>query len=434
MSNLSSNKGKHLTLVDRMYIEDALSHGYTLKEIAAKLGKDPTTISKEIKRNRIVSSRKGQREFITCNNKKACNRKNICSSECNRLCKKCPTINCYRTCPDYTTKQCSILSRYPYVCNGCSRTIVCHIEKYHYRAKVADANYRELLKSSREGLDITPGELNQLDSLISPLILKGQSISHVYENHKTEISCSERTLYKYFDYNVFTARNIDLPRKVKYKSRKKASFPKEVPTHRLGRTYDEFSAFLEANPDIPVVEMDTIHGNRGGKSILTFFFRSCSLMIAFLLEACTQECVKEAIDDIYERLGADVFKRTFSVILTDNGSEFKAPELLEYDDCGKQRTKLFYCNPMASYQKPHIEKNHEYIRYILPKGKSFDKLTQEQVTLMMNHINSTARASRNGCSPFQLAQMLLDNVLIEELSLKLISADEVHLKPALLKK
>ncbi len=282
------------------------------------------------------------------------------------------------------------------MCNGCSRTIVCHIEKYHYRAKVADANYRELLKSSREGLDITPGELNQLDSLISPLILKGQSISHVYENHKTEISCSERTLYKYFDYNVFTARNIDLPRKVKYKSRKKASFPKQVPTHRLGRTYDEFSAFL--------------------------------------LEACTQKCVKEAIDDIYERLGADVFKRTFSVILTDNGSEFKAPELLEYDDCGKQRTKLFYCNPMASYQKPHIEKNHEYIRYILPKGKSFDKLTQEQVTLMMNHINSTARASRNGCSPFQLAQMLLDNVLIEELSLKLISADEVHLKPALLKK
>lgn len=93
--------------------------------------------------------------------------------------------------------------------------------------------------------------------------------------------------------------------------------------------------------------MDTIHGNRGGKSILTFFFRSCSLMIAFILEACTQECDKEVIDDIYERLGDDVLKRSLQVILTDNGSEFKAPELHEYDDCGKQRTKIFYCNPMA---------------------------------------------------------------------------------------
>ena len=86
---------------------------------------------------------------------------------------------------------------------------------------------------------------------------------------------------------------------------------------------------------------------------------------------------------------------------------------------------------MASYQKPHVEKNHEYIRYILPKGRSFNDLTQEEITLMMNHINSTARASLNGNTPFKLAQMLLDNSLLEKLSLKHIPADEVHLKPAL---
>lgn len=250
-----------------------------------------------------------------------------------------------------------------------------------------------------------------------------------------EIGCSLRTLYNYFDQNVFMAKNIDLPRKVKYKPRKKkSSSSNQVPTHRLGRTYDEFCAFLEATTDVSVVEMDTVHGKRGGKSILTFFFRNCSLMIAFLLDACTKECVKKVVDNLYESLGVDVFRRAFPVILTDNGSVFKTLELLEYDDSGKQRTKIFYCAPMASYQKPHIEKNHEYIRYILPRGKLFDNLTQEQVTLMMNHINITARTSRNVCSPFQLVQMLLDNVLLEKLSLKPIPTDKVHLKSALLKK
>ncbi len=147
------------------------------------------------------------------------------------------------------------------------------------------------------------------------------------------------------------------------------------------------------------------------------------------MDACTQECVKDVIDELYEWLGADVFKRCFPVILTDNGPEFKNPSKLEYDDNGIERTRIFYCNPMASYQKPRIEKNHEYIRYILPKGKSLNNLTQEQLTLAINHINSIAIASLNGHTPFQLAQILMDAVLLEKLSLKHKPADEVHLKP-----
>ncbi len=435
MSNLNLNKGKHLTIEDRILIEYALDEKYTLKEIAAKLGKDPTTISKEIKRNRVISSWKKRSELLSCQNNKDCDKKHICTESCDRLCKKCKIVNCYRACPDYSSKKCLKLSRFPYVCNGCIRTIACNTERYQYRAKVAHTNYQELLKSSREGLNITPRELTNLDNIISPLIMKGQSISHIYANHKMEINCSERTVYKYFEKNVFTARSIDLPRKVKYKLRKKAgTLFQKTPEHRIGRTYEDFNAFLEANQDIPVVEMDTVHGTRSGKVLLTFFFRKCSLMIAFLMDACTQECVKDAIDKLYEWLGANVFKRCFPVILTDNGSEFKNPAKLEYDDTGIERTRVFFCNPMASYQKPHIEKNHEYIRYILPKGKSFNNLTQEQVTLAINHINSIARASLNGHNPFQLAQMLMDTVLLERLSLKHIPADEVHLKPALLRK
>jgi IS30 family transposase len=320
------------------------------------------------------------------------------------------------------------------VCNGCEGTIVCRAEKQYYRAKVADANYQGLLKSSREGIDITHHELSKLDEMISPLVLKGQSLVHIFANHRKGIPCSERTLYNYFDQNVFTARNIDLPRKVRYKPRKKASLQtKKAQNHRLGRTYDDFKAFIESNPEVSVIEMDTLYGRKSGKVLLTFFFRSCSLMTAFLMESCTQECVKEVIDRLYYELGEDVFRKSFPVILTDNGSEFKSPESIEFDDKGLERTKVFFCDPMSSYQKPHIEKNHEYLRYILPKGRTFKALSQEKVTLAMNHINSTARASLNGTTPFKLAQLLLDSSLLDKLCLIEIPADEVHLKPALLK-
>ena len=68
------------------------------------------------------------------------------------------------------------------------------------------------------------------------------------------------------------------------------------------------------------------------------------------------------------------------------------------------RTNIFYCDPMASWQKPHIEKNHEYIRYVLPKGKIMDGYTQEDMTLLMNHINSTKRKGLKWKSPMELVE------------------------------
>lgn len=436
MSNKDLCKGKHLKIEDRLVIEYGLDQNYTLKEIAERVKKDPTTISKEIKRNRFIkASKRKENDLQSCQHRKNCTKTNLCNNRCGKQCKKCRFVNCYRTCNEYSIKKCTKLNRYPYVCNSCSSVTTCTGEKSYYKAKVADTKYRELLVTSREGLNITSNELKKMDEIISPLILKGQSLAHIFSHHKNEINCCERTLYYYFDKNVFTARNIDLPRKVKYKPRKKSTTPviKESTT-RVGRTFNDFIKFMEDNPNLPVVEMDTVHGTRSGKVLLTLMFRSCSLMLAFIIDSCSQMAVKDVIDNLYEVLGHEVFKCSFPVILTDNGSEFKNPEDLELDNEGNQRTKIFYCNPMASYQKPHIEKNHEYIRYIIPKGKSFDNRTQEDITLMMNHINSTARASLNGNTPFKLAQMLLDTSLLDKLSLEAIPADDVHLKPALFKK
>lgn len=436
MSNKYLCKGKHLKIEDILIIEYGLDQNYTLKEIAERIKKDPTTISKEIKRNRFLkASKRKENGLQSCQHRKSCTKTNLCNSSCGKQCKKCRFINCYRTCNEYSIKKCSKLNRYPYVCNSCSTVTTCTGEKSYYKAKVADSKYKELLISSREGLNITSKELKNIDGIISPLIWKGQSLFHIFTHHRNELNCCERTLYNYFDKNAFTARNIDLPRKVKYKPRKKSTLPviKEF-NYRIGRTFTDFIKFTEDNPNIPIVEMDTVHGTRSGKVLITFIFRNCSLMIAYIIDSCSQLAVKEVIDKLYEVLGHEVFKKHFPVILTDNGSEFKEPKDLELDNEGNQRTKIFYCNPMASYQKPHVEKNHEYIRYIIPKGISLNNRTQEDITLMMNHINSTARASLNGNTPFKLAQMLLDNSLLDKLSLKHIVADEIHLKPALFKK
>lgn len=222
MSNKKLCKGKHLKMEDRLIIEYGLDQNYTLKEIAERIKKDPTTISKEIKRNKILRiSKRKENDVKPCQHRRSCTKINLCNNSCGNQCKKCRFINCYRTCDEYSTKKCSKLNRYPYVCNGCSTVTTCTGEKNYYKAKVADAKYKELLVASREGLNITSKELKKMYEVISPLILKGQSISHIFTHHKDGINCCERTLYYYFDKNAFTARNIDLPRKVKYKPRKK---------------------------------------------------------------------------------------------------------------------------------------------------------------------------------------------------------------------
>lgn len=137
-------------------------------------------------------------------------------------------------------------------------------------------------------------------------------------------------------------------------------------------------------------------------------FRNCNFMLIFLLEECTQSCVQKIFDQLEEGLGLELFRRLFRIIITDNGSEFKNPTSLETSLKGELRTKIFFCDPLASWQKWKLEKNHEYIRKIIPKGISLTNYTAEDITLMTNHINSTARASLNGRTPFELAQLLLD--------------------------
>ena len=153
-----------------------------------------------------------------------------------------------------------------------------------------------------------------------------------------------------------------------------------------------------------------------------------------MLPGKSQDSVLNVFSYLEQLLTTDGFAKAFPVILTDRGSEFANPTLLETGIGSSIRTSIYYCDPMASSQKAGIEKNHEYIRYICPKGSSFDGLEQKDVTLIMNHINSAARPSLNGCTPFQLATLLLQNNVINAFGMQLVDPEKVILKPSLLKK
>ena len=306
--------------------------------------------------------------------------------------------------------------------------------KYYYHAEHAQTRYRSTLCDSRQGINLNEDELAILDNLVSPLLKKGQSLNHIYANHKNEIPCSKKTLYGYIDQCLLSVGNLDLPRKVRYKKRKKHQ--KETvkdPRYRVGRNYNEFLEFIAQNPEIPVVEMDTVEGLKvESQVLLTFIFRSCSYMLIYLLKNQRQKQVCEVFDNLEATLGYETFTKLFPIVLTDNGSEFKDPKALEMSPNGRKRTRIFYCEPNASWQKGRIEKNHEFIRYVLPKGSSFESLSEEQAFLLRDHINSFARDSLNENSPRDLAELLLPQEAIKALNLRRIPADDIVLNPRLL--
>ena len=158
-------------------------------------------------------------------------------------------------------------------------------------------------------------------------------------------------------------------------------------------------------------------------------------MLIFLMESKSMEEVEKIFIKIRNLIGIDTFKRIFEVILTDNGSEFFNPISIEVDyNTGEVLSHVFYCDPYCSYQKGSIEKNHEYIRYILPKKTSFNNLTQKDCDLIASHINSTSRIILNNKPPYEAVQTLISVDIINKLNIKFINPNQVNLSPNLLKK
>ncbi len=327
---------KRLEFADRYKIEEGLNQGKSIHKIAQELGRSDSTIAREIQNHRYsLDTKTGYQKVHMCIYRDECDRLHMCGDEeCMQYCRNCFEVCNSDKCPDYKAAQCKCIVNAPYVCNGCDMVSKtgrnCNFEQFHYDAKMADKTAVDTLKSSRAGISVTAEEMNQLDNIVSPLLLQGQSLKAIYHNHSDKLPVSERTLYRYVDDCRLTARNKDLPRKVKFKTRYKHANKRNTEKFAVDRTYDDYKRYMTEHPDAAVVEMDTVIGKQEkGKVLLTLIFANCNLMIAILLPDKTQKSVIEALNDLCDLIGIELFRRLFQVVVTDYNEKNIIPKIFQ---------------------------------------------------------------------------------------------------------
>lgn len=425
---------KHLTLEDRITIQTMLNEKSSLSQIAKALNKNPNTVSREI-RNRLVYLQTGSlhRKHNSCVHRYNCEKQKICEKCISDVkyayCRSCP--QCNRTCDEYEKYDCKKLLKPPYVCNGCNSRSSCTLEKRVYKAVAADKEYRTILSELRSGTSFSEEEISYLDSLITPLIQQKQSPHHICSANPDTIMVSERTIYRMIDSQLISAKNLDLPRKVRFRPRKKRIQMKVDKGCRIGRNIQDYLSFINDHPDYPVVQLDSVEGKKGGKVLLTIHFVKTELMLAFLRDRNDSKSVIDIFEMLYSILGPVQFKKIFKVCLADNGSEFSNPKAIEFDSSSERRTYIFYCDPNAPQQKGSAERNHEFIRMFIPKGVDIGLYSQNDISLMMDHINSYSRESLGDRCPYDTFAFLYGEDVLNKLSCNKIPPREVTLSKSI---
>ena len=391
----NEKRNKHMTLDDRIEIQECLNKGMTFKAIAQRIEKDQTTVSKEVKRHGKVHANGFTK-----------------TDEC------CPK-----------------LLKAPFVCNGCPKRnhSNCRYPRRIYHAKTAQQEYESVLVESREGIPLTKEEFYKTEQIISSAVKSGQNVYHAIQANN--LSVSKTTVYRHIECGYYTISKIDLPRAAKFKPRKEQKgeyVPKGV---KIGRSFEDFMLYLEETPSTNYVEMDTVIGRIGGKVIMTFQFVNVDFMFGLLLDNKTAAEAASKIRTLKERLCAYElkFSEVFPVLLTDNGGEFSDVFAFENGLNEEPETKMFFCDPNAPYQKPHVENNHTLFRGIVETGTSFDDWTQDNVNLIFSHINAVKRKQFNGKSSYDMFSFTYSKELSDALGISFVAPKDVIQTSKLLK-
>jgi len=372
MPDYKLEKEKHLTPEARQEIERCLDMGgISFKDIARRVGKSPTTVSREVKKHLVY--------------------------------KDAPVVHRSGDGTLLPNKQCPELMKAPFVCNACEKRNYnrCPYRKQFYRAKKAHEEYAFTLVDSREGIPLNKQEFHDADEIISTAIKKGQRLYHIMQTYDIDISIP--SAYRYLQKGYLSIEKTDMPRVVKFKPRKQSK-PQGVPKGlKIGRTFADFLAYIDEHEIQHWVEMDTVIGRIGGKVIMTFHFTQMNFMFGLLLNDKASAEAATKIRALKKKLRIDDyhFGDIFPVLLTDNGGEFANVAAFTDDVEGLPATRLFFCDPYCSSQKPRVEKNHTLFRDIVPKGESFDDFTQDTVNMIFSHVNGSKRKSLNGKSPYE---------------------------------
>lgn len=424
----SSNFYSHLTLNERIIIETGCFNGSTKKAIAETIGKDPSTVGKEIKAHRFIA------------------KKFSLPLECANYQKCVYARNCKIDCPDFKQFKCKRRDKSPGVCNGCEKYNHCRFSKYKYIAKFANNEYSSMLVETRVGFNTTCDKIKEIGTIIEPLLAKGQSLEQILLSHP-EIGVSLKTLYTYVESSVFKDLGFDisaisLRRQVSRRIPKKIANvykKREDRKYLNGRKYSDYKNYISDNPSAKIVQMDTVYNDvSNGPFIQTFLFVSYHFLFCIYHEEKTAQSMNDGVLLLEDILGPKLFQEEVEVLLTDRGSEFYRMYEIESRLDSSTRTRVFYCDPIASCQKGKLENKHEELRYILPKEHNLNELglcNQEKMNLATSHINSSKRKKLSGKSPTELMNFL-NPMLFEKFKnfgITEIESDEVTLRPSLLK-
>lgn len=393
---MNSKKNKHLTLDDRLTIQEELTGNSKFNVIAKKVGKDPTTISKEIRKHFVVKHSQSRKP---------------------------------------NKQQCPLLAKAPYVCNGCpKKNQICRYDKHMYYAKHAHKQYLEELSYAREGIPLTKESFYQTEKIVTDAIKNGQHIYHITQTYNLGVSKS--TLYRYIEKGLFhDICKLDLPRAVNFKLRKPSKAPSIPAKQKEGRHFSDFQQYLLDNQIDSWIELDTVIGRVGGKVLVTFNYSRFNFLFGLLIEDKTAQSVSIAVQNLKQSIEEHgiLFSEKFPVILTDNGGEFAHIEQIMKDYYEPTQSELFFCDPNSPFQKGKIEKNHSIFRDIVPKGTSFDSFTQQDINVILSHVNSVRRQHYQGKSAYEQFVFYFDKKLAQLLGIEEIEAEKVIQSPLLLK-
>ena len=356
---------KHINQQQRQIIRSCLNKNMKLKRIAEIMSLDPTSISKEIKRNRSLI--KGN---------------------------------------PYEKNQCRNVTRYPYVCDGCPRkNLTCRYQaKYSYNPAKANRRAQDNLVIPRRGIDCTSEEFRYLDDVVSNGVYNKESVYSIVDSHP-ELNKSVPTVYRYINDGLLRVRRINLPMAVTYKKRKKAKKKYEYSENRKidrsNRTYIDYLAYRRTHINHYVTQMDFLGSIKSdSKSILTLTIPELHFVLLDIIEKPTANKVNGFFNDIEERIGIADFKEIIPCILTDRDPCFADMEGLEVSPfTGERRTLVFYCDPYVSNQKGNVENMNRQLRKFFPKGKSIDHLTVSDVREINSLILRTRVKSLSGATP-----------------------------------
>ncbi len=431
------DKYKMLSIDERFRIESALNDGKTPNMIAKQLERSPATILREINRHKLMEKSPNDCYGYL---EKTCQKRGVCAKNCTYLCKRCRYgKSCNDICSDYVPAYCDDLQESPYVCNGCDNQNACKLTKYYYRANQADKTAIAELRDKRTGFNYTDAEIKIIDKELSPLVKNGQTpyaalLAKQDVLKKKDISISKNTFYRLINSDLLECRNINLPERVRraksklHKRNKKETYA-VLTIDKAGHLWGDYLKYI-AKHDVGeyVVEMDCVEGKKSDRcALLTLHFKKVHMQIAIILDAQDAQNVVGALDKIEDAIGYELFCEMFPLILTDNGSEFTDIKGMERSctEPGKQRTMIFFCEPNRSDQKGSCERNHREMRKIIPKGTTLEPFMQQDITLMMNHVNSYVRESLHGKCPYDVAMALYPEDFFIFLGLEKIPADQV---------